>query len=836
MKLLRPILVLGLCCTGLGLACDATSPPETPVAEPEPAPEAGVRKDHNMRFKSISVGAFVCGIRHDDTVRCWGQRRNLERFPKRDEQYLAISQGQPFCGVRKDGEIHCWAGRGGSRMTPRSSPRPKDLENITLVAGEQGLCMIGQEREECMRWREHVKRCKHNEEDHVPSTICGRRSDGSVLCWSGREVPGRFRSVSSAGDLVCGVLELGQLRCWRGWSELPASKLPAGSFAQVDVSLDRVCALGVNGSVSCWSDQSHPWMRKGPFKMVATGAYGTCAIRMDDTVACWDRVRSDLWKRASHLEFRSGRKGVLAALTPPDGLQFVSGGEDGYCGLRGDGTPTCWGLYGQRLMVNIPKVPMTTLSVAYRYACGLTKGGRELCWGDFDQPASRRGNGPYKEVATASEVRCLISDSGQLHCLSRERRSLPKPERDSFVSVSVGDWGICAVTESGEARCWREGKVVAPLTGKYRVVRVGSDVCGIRQDGDVVCSGSGERNHAPRGAFRSLAMGYQHACGVRRDGTLVCWGDDSYGQSQPPSGKFVSVAAASNTSCALREDGSSTCWGLSDWISNRSTTHTSRAPFQALSSGWDHSCALRRDGTISCWGWLDDHSPEPLPGGSFQSLTSGREHTCALREDGSVACVGPPDQRTRPPGDAFVQISAGPTYTCGVNRDSRATCWGIGPTTVVGSPTRERLRSIARGGRAFACGLTLDHHAVCWGDFPGDALPRGRFSMLSAGRDHLCGLRLDNTAVCYGKNQWNQAGPPDDRFQSLSAGLFHTCGILLDGSIRCWGQDWYGQKRPPSGSFRALSVGETHTCALGQDDRITCWGSPLTTPLVEPLD
>lgn len=66
----------------------------------------------------------------------------------------------------------------------------------------------------------------------------------------------------------------------------------------------------------------------------------------------------------------------------------------------------------------------------------------------------------------------------------------------------------------------------------------------------------------PVPGYVSVSSGHNHVCGLREDGSVVCWGDDQYGQSSPPEDeRFTSisrVAIATPADCgrmALRSVG-----------------------------------------------------------------------------------------------------------------------------------------------------------------------------------------------------------------------------------------------------------------------------------------
>ena len=78
-------------------------------------------------------------------------------------------------------------------------------------------------------------------------------------------------------------------------------------------------------------------------------------------------------------------------------------------------------------------------------------------------------------------------------------------------SVSVGGYGVCAISTVGYGYCW-----------------------GSNYYGQLGLGGTTDR-HAPmrrlnEGAWSQVAVGSRSACGVRPGGTLRCWGHNGYGE------------------------------------------------------------------------------------------------------------------------------------------------------------------------------------------------------------------------------------------------------------------------------------------------------------------
>ncbi len=70
----------------------------------------------------------------------------------------------------------------------------------------------------------------------------------------------------------------------------PTPQKSSGGFIEVSRGYDHACALGDDGSISCWGandvGQASP-PASGRFTAISSGHKGTCALRDDGAVLCW---------------------------------------------------------------------------------------------------------------------------------------------------------------------------------------------------------------------------------------------------------------------------------------------------------------------------------------------------------------------------------------------------------------------------------------------------------------------------------------------------------------------------------------------------------------------
>ena len=254
--------------------------------------------------------------------------------------------------------------------------------------------------------------------------------------------------------------------------------------------------------------------------------------------------------------------------------QSVFTGGHHSCGVRTDGTVTCWGdnRYGES---DAPPGSFTSLSLGNDHSCGVRTDGTVTCWG-----GSRAG--------------------GSNNIL---QKYVPP---GSFTSVSTEHYFACGLRTDGTVTCWHWGFTErwysdAPSGSFTSLSLHGSHACWLRTDGTVTCWGSpnlyGE-NDVPPGSFTSVSNGNGHVCGVRTDGTVTCWGHNRYGQSDAPPGSFTSVSLGNYYSCGVRTDGTVTCWGLNRY----GQSDAPPGSFTSVSAGGVHTCGVRTDATVTCWG------------------------------------------------------------------------------------------------------------------------------------------------------------------------------------------------------------------------------------------
>ena len=265
------------------------------------------------------------------------------------------------------------------------------------------------------------------------------------------------------------------------------------------------------------------------------------------------------------------------------------------------------------------------------FACVLLNGASVRCWGDvteLDRPPANLG--PVAQLAVGRTHSCALTVSGEVRCWGSDElgESSPPADLGPVTQLAGGRFHSCAVTVSGQVRCWGANFSAqsSPPDDLGPVAQLGlgdSHSCVLTVSGVVRCWGSnGDGRSTPPddlGLAIQLAVGYLHACALTVSGEVHCWGNDSNSLSSPPDdlGPVEQLAGGRFHSCAVTISGQVRCWGsrASDRLSVPSLPPSG---VKDIVAGWTSSCALLTAGSVRCWGGsLDSGVPEGLQPGDI---------------------------------------------------------------------------------------------------------------------------------------------------------------------------------------------------------------------------
>lgn len=362
------------------------------------------------------------------------------------------------------------------------------------------------------------------------------------------------------------------------------------------------------------------------------------------------------------------------------------------------------------------------------------------------------------ELSLAGHHSCVRFESGAVHCwgnnyhgqlgdgTTEEEQRNPVKVQDltDAVSVSAGPEHSCAVTESGEVRCW--GSNDAGQLGHGGPTE-GDDA---RHSSPVTVDGISSAT--------AIAAGSYHSCAVLEDGGVQCWGDNYFGQLGDGNGgqdtevisttpvdvlqisSAVDVSVGLSHSCARLDDGGVQCWGSNEdgQLGNGDEDHeTSVIPDEvvglsdvidiAVGSSGEATCAITEEQTLYCWGKnnqdifgedVDLRNESPIEVQDFASVAQVGVGTlfysfiCVRLDDGIVHCWGSnrsgnlgdgssDSKKLEPVNPALlgptVELAVGDVHACAITEgdefDERGIkCWGSNFDGQIGDGTPEEFR------------------------------------------------------------------------------------------------------------------------------------------------
>jgi alpha-tubulin suppressor-like RCC1 family protein/murein DD-endopeptidase MepM/ murein hydrolase activator NlpD len=328
----------------------------------------------------------------------------------------------------------------------------------------------------------------------------------------------------------------------------------------------------------------------------------------------------------------------------------IAAGSQTTCALTANGTPLCWGHnWAGGLGDGTTTDRHTPTGVAGLtsgvngistglHTCVVTASGAAKCWG-FNY---------YGQLGDSTNIAKLtpVTVSGLA---------------SGVATIATGSNHTCAVTSSGEVKCW----------GQNYYGTVGD---GTTTDRRSPVSVLGLGNSAT-----AIATGFNHSCALITSGGVKCWGWNSEGQvgdgtrgnirSTPVSvtgltSSVTALSAGNSHTCALTTSGGVKCWGANaSGQLGDGTTVVRPAPVDvqglgsgvtAIAAGENRTCALTVNGGVKCWGSDLFGGLGRGTSGGYQTvpldvtgltrnvvaIAAGQWHNCALEVGGSIKCWG----------------------------------------------------------------------------------------------------------------------------------------------------------------------------------------------------
>ncbi len=237
--------------------------------------------------------------------------------------------------------------------------------------------------------------------------FCGLDLGGELHCWGNIfgetvfEPEGSWNEVAIWGDLLCGLDELGGVYEWSD-SGLVASELAGPGHLAVDRNGNTICAVTSGGLLDCALGYTDDWLPTvedgGAWSTVTVGDDHVCALAVDGTISCW------------------GDDDSHGEASPPQGTwSSIAAGPDTGCALDAGGELACWGDNAGGL-VEAPAGVFVDLSLGESHACALEAGGVLSRWGSGAPLDAELVDGIWVDAAAADSTTCAIDAQGKPHC------------------------------------------------------------------------------------------------------------------------------------------------------------------------------------------------------------------------------------------------------------------------------------------------------------------------------------------------------------------------------------------------------------------------------------
>lgn len=547
----------------------------------------GRRSAGSSAFKSTQLfWDNGCGVRLDDTVKCWGANNNnvITATPAALKAKKVAMGGNHACAIKLDDTAVCWGFTGDNRSTA-----PAGVIKDVAVSADSSCFIKADDTLQCSvnvatpptGAHKRVYRGTNN-------TYCATKADDTTVCWgnNGSNIVSntaayaavKFKTLAGGNDHFCGITEADKITCWGANDGAPffssrlaavAPAVTADTYKSLSVGVDNTCATRSDDTLECWGPgfENHFVGRSSlKFKSLAHGNRMACGVDMNDRFLCEqsrnfqgagpNEVAPQLPIKIKSLG-QMGRSNVPCVITdndrvrcfgntsfdtdrirgasPADSFKTVEAGLDIACGLRLDDTLACWGNRGSAPLSGAIKYSHMSVSWNRGGVCAVRQdNGAIECFGGASSPPAGTG---YKKVAVTRGYICAINAADAIACTNYDTRygAPAAPPAGAYKAIfpqrRTGN-AFCALDTNDKRICWgRVGSAQTTLsTDAYTNVTSQRDaICGTLSSGYRKCEG------VPIGSL-GTGIGLDKVtntafsrdarpCTHRADGTFYCDGD-----------------------------------------------------------------------------------------------------------------------------------------------------------------------------------------------------------------------------------------------------------------------------------------------------------------------
>jgi alpha-tubulin suppressor-like RCC1 family protein len=186
-------------------------------------------------------GHFVCAIRVNRTLACWGQQTNPALYPAPSGQFLQICCGLTFaCALQSDNAILCF----GAAPFSIQSTGPF----VHISCGRKHLCALDSlSRMHCFGEQTEFDGSVVQVSSEGSEGQCAVRPDGTVSCSALGPFQNEAMVYAAPGDITSvGITRNRELAIWGQGSQ--AASPPAGRFSAIDARSNFGCAIRTEDS------------------------------------------------------------------------------------------------------------------------------------------------------------------------------------------------------------------------------------------------------------------------------------------------------------------------------------------------------------------------------------------------------------------------------------------------------------------------------------------------------------------------------------------------------------------------------------------------------------
>jgi hypothetical protein len=265
---------------------------------------------------------------------------------------------------------------------------------------------------------------------------------------------------------------------------------------------------------------------------VATGAYDSCGLRDNGTVSCWG----------------NNDYGQITVPATTNAIMSMSLGAGHSCAIYFDATVGCWGLTTYGATAVPTDLRATQVGAGQYHSCALATTGTVVCWGDN---SARQLNVPAGlqhviQLDVGAYGSCAVTFETTVACWGNAPFSTVPAGMTGVASVSVAFYEACAIMSDNSTKCWGQLKDPKPMSGVKKLSQNwnGVTTCALLMDSSVQCvdydfnTGQWIDWPVPDGLVNviDVSVGWDHACAAKSDGPVVCWGGNQLGETSVPPG------------------------------------------------------------------------------------------------------------------------------------------------------------------------------------------------------------------------------------------------------------------------------------------------------------